>query len=201
MAILMLMLMFFQHVPDLTVTLHDVNGSAIAGVTVQIRDRSGTTVRASAQTDATGTAVFPVVSDTAIRVLVLGQLANGTVLALPGADANGIAAARSGSTRLDLLVDPQTGVVALDPQTMWALEQNGPLIATAPAVLPTAVQSQPIIIATDVAATIEPVGQVVAATAPTLSTMVLWVFGIGLCVMLVLVGVAIILFQRRWNEP
>src|SRR5690348_9791736 len=76
--------------PDLTVTLHDVVGAPLPGVTVIVRDPSGSQTLAQAATDTNGAASFTHLMESQVRVAVLGTLPNGTKLYQPGNDAAGI---------------------------------------------------------------------------------------------------------------
>ena len=80
-----------------------------------IRNAGDGTTIAHSETDATGTAVFPTLAVSAVRVAVQGKLPDGTALVQPGLDAEGIAFyLGAASNRLDLRV------VLPDPQTMLA---------------------------------------------------------------------------------
>ena len=106
--------------PDLVVTVRDATGAGVANVVIDVRDADEGTSVARVLTDATGTARFPAVPVSAVRVAVQGTIQGGIVLKQPGEDAAGIAfylGARS--NRLDLRVEAD-GSVLPDPQTMLA---------------------------------------------------------------------------------
>src|SRR5437868_15469060 len=95
---------FAQSSPDLTVTLKDITNAPLAGATVIIRDGSGSRDLARATTDAQGKAIFSSLMETDIRVVIQGQLPNGTKFFQPGNDAKGIAMFLSaGANRMTLL--------------------------------------------------------------------------------------------------
>ncbi len=109
-----------QPLPDLVVTVRDLGGAGVVGVTVQIRDDDDGAIVAQGETDATGSAVFATLAISAVRVVVQGRLADGTALQQPGQDAGGIAFyLGAASNRLDLRVEVD-GAVLPDPQTMLA---------------------------------------------------------------------------------
>jgi hypothetical protein len=115
---------------DLIVTVRDVRGTPLAGLTVQIRAGADAPVLNEARTDAQGQAVFANISVSQVRVRVIGTLASGTPLYQPGADAPGIALFLGPPpTTLDLRVDSD-GMVLPDPVTMIDPVPHGPVIAT-----------------------------------------------------------------------
>lgn len=113
--------------PALIVRLRDVQDAGIAGATVQVTDASGSVTLGRAVTDATGTATFGPLPATDVRVLVQGRLADGTLLAQPGADAQGIAVILGvPALRLELRSEAD-GTVLPDPALELTLEPGIPL--------------------------------------------------------------------------
>jgi hypothetical protein len=127
--------------PALTVRLRDVQEAGVAGATVQVTDASGSVTLGRAVTDATGTAAFGPLPATDVRVLVQGRLADGTPLAQPGADAQGIAVSL-GAPALRLELRSETdGTVVPDPTLSLTLEPGIPFdewAAFDPALVPPA---------------------------------------------------------------
>src|SRR6266536_4554820 len=64
-------------IPELIVTVRDVNDRLLAGLTVQIRAGADTPVLSEARTNAQGQAVFATISVSQVRVHVTGTLASG----------------------------------------------------------------------------------------------------------------------------
>ncbi len=117
-------------IPELIVTVRDVNDRLLAGLTVQIRAGADTPVLSEARTNAQGQAVFATISVSQVRVHVTGTLASGAQLYQPGADAPGVAVfLGTPPTTLDLRVDAD-GMVLPDPTTMIDPLPHGPVIAT-----------------------------------------------------------------------
>jgi hypothetical protein len=115
---------------DLIVTVRDVRGAPIPGLTVQISAGADTPILAQVVTDAQGQAVFATISVSQVRVRVIGTLASGAHLYQPGADAPGVAVFLGPPpTTLDLRVDSD-GMVLPDPVTMIDPIPYGPPIAT-----------------------------------------------------------------------
>ena len=115
---------------DLIVTVRDVHGAPIPGLTVQIRAGADTPVLSEARTDAQGQAVFATISVSQVRVRVIGTLASGIPLYQPGVDAPGVALFLGPPpTTLDLRVDAD-GMVLPDPVTMIDPLPHGPTITT-----------------------------------------------------------------------
>src|SRR5258705_1866433 len=122
--------------PDLIVTLHDVVGAPLVGVTVIVRDSGAAHTLAQAATDASGVATFAHLMESQVRVAVVGMLPNGTKLYQPGNDAAGIS----------LLLDPlpctlalrsaADGMIVPDPAAM--AREPGVRVATEVAAIPTA---------------------------------------------------------------
>jgi hypothetical protein len=151
----------------LRVTIHDVSGQGLAGITVIVRSESGQEL-ARQTTDAAGSAVF-VSLPAVVRVAVVGQARGGPQLVQLGDDAAGVRldlAQASGELNLALRVE-RDGLVLPDPATMLALEEGGAVVEEAapfptallatPAPLPTAVvtSGQPAV-ATDSATEVQP---------------------------------------------
>jgi hypothetical protein len=117
-------------IPDLIVTVRDVRGAPLAGITVQIRAGADTPALAQVHTDAQGQAMFANITVSQVRVRVIGTLASGAPLYQPGADAPGVALFLGPPpTTLDLRVDSD-GMVLPDPVTMIDPLAYGPPIAT-----------------------------------------------------------------------
>jgi hypothetical protein len=115
---------------DLIVTVSNVRGAPLAGLTVQIRAGADTPVLSEARTDARGQAVFANISVSQVRVRVLGTLASRMPLYQPGTDAQGVALFLGPPpTTLDLRVDSD-GMVLPDPVTMIEPIPHGLVIAT-----------------------------------------------------------------------
>jgi len=117
---------------DLIVTVRDVRGAPLAGLTVQIRAGADAPMLNEARTDAQGQAMFANISVSQVRVRVLGTLASGAQLYQIGADAPGVAVFLGPPpTTLDLRVDVD-GMVLPDPVTMIDPIPQGPPITTPP---------------------------------------------------------------------
>ena len=115
---------------DLIVTVRDVQGAPLPGVTVQIRAGADTPILAQAVSTAQGQAVFANITVSQLRVRVIGTLASGAQLYQPGADAPGVTVFLGPPpTTLDLRVDSD-GMVLPDPVTMIDPVPYGPTIAT-----------------------------------------------------------------------
>jgi hypothetical protein len=115
---------------DLVVTVRNVQGAPLPGLTVQIHAGADTPVLSETRTDAQGQALFATISVSQVRVRVLGTLASGAHLYQLGADAPGVAVFLGPPpTTLDLRVDSD-GMVLPDPVTMIDPIPYGPPIAT-----------------------------------------------------------------------
>ena len=127
--------------PVLDIRLRDVAGVGIPGVTVELRDRSGTTVLARATTDRGGMAAFGTLPINEVRVHLAGRLPDGTPLQLPGQDRGGIALTVAAPLRLEVRSETD-GTVRPDPATELALEPgvaiDDALTPFDPATIPTA---------------------------------------------------------------
>ncbi len=122
--------------PDLTVTLHDVANAPLAGVTVLVRDASGSRMLAQAATDASGTAIFMGLTESAVRVAIVGALPNGTRLYQPGNDAAGISLMQDQRSTMLELRAAADGMIVPDPAAM--AREPGVPIASGGAAIPTA---------------------------------------------------------------
>ena len=195
------------HTPDLTVTLHNIDNAPLAGVTVIVRDGSGTHDLAQAATDAQGVASFSGMTESQVRIAIVGALPNGTRLYQVGNDASGISLLLDPPpTRLDLRSE-SNGMVVPDPATMAALEPGVP-VATSGAVIPTA----PIASRIPLAQTAPPLSAPPPAAAPPATAVApaaladadapesrseqLW-FGLLLLALLLGAGIGIVVVQRR----
>jgi hypothetical protein len=108
----------------LTVSVRDRGGAGVRGVLVTIHDAAGATELARGETAGDGLAQILALPDGALRVMVAGQLADGTPLALRGDDSRGIWVWVEGpSARLDLRVEADGGLTP-DPVTM--ISPDGP---------------------------------------------------------------------------
>lgn len=115
---------------DLVVSVRDMLGAPIPGLTVQISAGADTPILAQVVTDAQGQAVFAAISVSQVRVRVLGTLASGAHLSQIGADAPGVAVFLGPPpTTLDLRVDSD-GMVLPGPITMIEPVPYGPTIAS-----------------------------------------------------------------------
>jgi len=184
--------------PDLTVTLHDVVGVPLAGVTVIVRDAGASHTLAQAATDANGAATFANLMESQVRVAVVGTLPNGTKLYQPGNDAAGIS----------LLLDPlpatlelrsaADGMIVPDPAAM--ARERGIPIATEVVVIPTAPVAPTVSVAQAIAPPPAAAPQV-AADAITegagLASGQIW-FGVVLLALLIGAGIGIVVVQRRF---
>lgn len=115
---------------DLIVTVRDVHGAPLAGLTVRVHADVDSPILAQGVSNADGQAVFATISVSQVRVRVLGTLASGAQLYQIGADAQGVALFLGPPpTTLDLRVDSD-GMVLPDPTTMIDPVPHGPTIAT-----------------------------------------------------------------------
>jgi hypothetical protein len=119
-----------QSAPDLIVTIRELAGAPLAGISVQVHASAGGPVLAQAVTDVQGQAEIGGLSTDRVRVTIAGTLPDGTRLVQPGQDTQGIAVLLGPPpTRLDLRVAPD-GTVLPDPSTMIDPIPNGPPVAT-----------------------------------------------------------------------
>jgi len=189
--------------PDLTVTLHDVVGAPLPGVTVIVRDPSGSQTLAQAATDTNGAASFTHLMESQVRVAVLGTLPNGTKLYQPGNDAVGISLQLNPLPATLALRSAADGMIVPDPAAM-AREPGVPVAANV-AVIPTApvastdtggqAPSSPVTAAPAIA-----VGASATTADPDVSaTHSSGQFWLGLAVLILLIGVGLGIFvvQRR----
>ncbi|NTU78138.1 MAG: carboxypeptidase regulatory-like domain-containing protein [Chloroflexales bacterium] len=125
----------------LAVTIHDVRGRGLAGITIIVRDEDGHELTRMVS-DADGAASFAALP-AVVRVAVEGQARGGPRLYQLGDDAAGVRldlGQADGLPRLTLRVE-RDGLVLPDPATMLSLEEGGPLVERAP--LPTAAIATP----------------------------------------------------------
>jgi hypothetical protein len=182
-----------QEPPALIVNLHDVAGAPVVGATITIVDRGGTRVLGRGTTDSEGSALFPPLPTSEVRVVVSGQLPTGTPLRLVGDDAAGIALTlgRPGLT-LELRSEAD-GTVIPDPASL-ALEPGPLLVAT---LAPIAPSPRPTL-ALDPAVPPAPVPPTFAVDPPEpLSNF--WP-GLLLLVLLLVALLVVVLFQSRWRR-
>lgn len=76
--------------PALLVTVCDVQGNGLAGLHIALRADDDARLLAQSTTDAQGQALFTALPHTAIRIIVSGQLSNGSVLRQRGSDSQGV---------------------------------------------------------------------------------------------------------------
>jgi hypothetical protein len=181
----------------LVVTLHDVGGRALVGVTMIVRDEAGQELTRTVS-DANGAASFTDLP-TVVRVAVNGQMRGGLQLYQLGDDAQGVRldlGQGSGTTVLDLRVE-RDGLVLPDPATMISLEEGGPVVEdTGP--IPTALLATPASLpstshSTDVIRVgrpVQPAEERRAGWAPLVTVLVV-----------ALAAGALMLVQRRRNAP
>jgi hypothetical protein len=206
------------------VTVRDVGGAPLAGLTVQIRAGAETPILAQAVSTAQGQVMFANITVSQVRVRVLGTLASGAQLYQIGADAPGVAVFLGPPpTTLDLRVDSD-GMVLPDPITMIDPVSHGPVIASpAPGpdgndriVFPTsATDAAPIALTRSAFATMPPVTSTIPtnlapvappveagtqSAAPASPTHRWWVVGIGGAVALVMGGL-LVLTSRGRRQP
>jgi hypothetical protein len=184
--------------PDLTVTLHDVVGAPVAGVTVVVRDAGASHTLAQAATDTNGVATFANLMESQVRVAITGTLSNGTKLYQPGNDAAGINLLQGTLPFTLALRSAADGMIVPDPAAM--AREPGVLIATNVPVIPTA----PIAPTVSVAQAVAP--PPATAGAPAIAAMAdervggssgqIWL-GVAALTLLVGAGVGIVVVQRR----
>lgn len=135
---------------ELRVTLRDVGGRGLAGITIMVRDETGQDL-ARMVSDSSGAARFadlPAI----VRVAVDGQARGGPRLFQLGDDAQGIRIMLDKGdelTTLDLRVE-RDGLVLPDPATMLTLEEGGPVAPDA-FLIPTALLATPAPLPTTIA--------------------------------------------------
>jgi hypothetical protein len=189
--------------PDLIVTLHDVVGAPLAGVTVIIRDAGASHTLAQAVTDTKGAATFANLMESQVRVVVVGTLPNGTKLYQPGNDAAGISLLRSTLPFTLALRSAADGMIVPDPATMARepgvpIATNVPVIPTAP-VAPTVSIAQAVAPPPAAAPRAVTGAQEIAATANERaggSSGQIW-FGVAALTLLISAGIGIVVVQRR----
>lgn len=183
--------------PDLTVTLHDVANAPVAGVTVIVRDSSGSHTLAQAATDANGDATFANLMESQVRVVIVGTLPNGTKLYQPGNDAAGISLLLNPLPFTLALRSAADGMIVPDPAAM--AREPGIPIATEVAVIPTAPVASTVSVTQAVAPPPAAAPQVAAGAATEgagLARGQTW-FGVVLLALLIGAGVGIVVIQRR----
>jgi hypothetical protein len=184
--------------PDLTLMLHDVANTPLAGVMVTVRDASGTRDLARAATDAQGVVTVASLTEREVRVAITGTLPNGTKLYQPGNDAAGISLLLDRAPATLELRSTADGMIVPDPATMAAVEPGIP-IATNVAVIPTAPIASPISAAQATAPTRAAVPQSAAPPSTEASGLASAQvsFGVVLLALLIGVGIGIVVLQRR----
>ncbi len=183
--------------PDLTVTLHDVVGAPLAGVTVIVRDAGAAHTLAQAATDAHGAATFANLMESQVRVAIAGTLPNGTKLYQPGNDAAGISLLLDPLPTMLALRSAADGMIVPDPAAM--AREPGVPIATEVAVIPTARVASPVSVAQASAAlpvAVHPLAAPTATEPAGLASGQTW-FGVVLLALLIGAGVGIVVIQRR----
>jgi len=188
--------------PDLTVTLHDVVGAPLAGVTVIVRDSGASHTLAQAATDAHGAATFANLMESQVRVAVVGTLPDGTKLYQPGNDAAGISLLQGTLPFTLALRSAADGMIVPDPAAM--AREPGIPIATAVAVIPTAPVAPTVSVA-QAAAPPPPAAPRAVTGAPAappsteasgLASAQVW-FGVAALLLLIGAGIGIVVVQRR----
>ena len=184
--------------PELTVTLHDVVGAPLAGVTVIVRDAGASHTLAQAATDVNGAATFAHLMESQVRVVIVGTLPNGTKLYQPGLDAAGISFLLSMLPATLALRSATDGMIAPDPAAM--AREPGVPIATSMAAIPTAPIAPTVSVAQVAAPPPAAAGvRVIAATADVSASGgngQLW-FGLAALFLLISAGIGILVVQRR----
>ena len=184
--------------PDLTVTLHDVVGAPLAGVTVIVRDAGASHTLAQAATDASGIATFANLMDSQVRVAITGTLPNGTKLYQPGNDAAGISLLLNPLPFTLALRSAADGMIVPDPAAM--AREPGVPISTNVAAIPTARVASPVPIVQAVAPPLAAAGAPALAATVDVSTSrssgQIW-FGVAALILLIGVGIGIVVLQRR----
>jgi len=188
--------------PDLIVTLHDVANIPLRGVTVIVRDSGGTHDLARASTDAQGTATFMALTESQVRIVIVGTLPNGTKLYQPGNDAAGISLLLNPLPFTLALRSAADGMIVPDPAAM--AREPGIPIATAVAVIPTAPVAPTVSVA-QAAAPPPPAAPRAVTGAPAappsteasgLASAQVW-FGVAALLLLIGAGIGIVVVQRR----
>lgn len=101
----------------LHITVRDIHGTGVAGVTIMVLTNTGDVIAAQT-TDVEGLATFAPFEPTLVRVQVHGALATGTALIQRGDDATGMVFLVDGpGTQLDLRVETDGSVIP-DPASM-----------------------------------------------------------------------------------
>ncbi len=179
--------------PVLVVELRAWDGSAIGGVDVLLTDRSGTTLLGRALTNSSGVAQFGPLPTNELRLLLRGQLSDGTALLQPGLDAQGIAIFLAEPTMTLVLRSERDGMVRPDPVGEVVRDQGGDRAATV-AALPTALPAS---------ATLVPLGATPGPTPftpPANGAMNVWL-GLLLLSLLCVLLLFVILQLRWWRSP
>jgi hypothetical protein len=184
--------------PDLTVTLHDVAGAPLPGVSVTVRDAGATQTLAQAATDASGAATFATLMESQVRVVVAGTLSNGTTLYQPGNDADGISFLLNPLPATLALRSEADGMIVPDPAAM--AREIGVPVATEVAIIPTAPIAPTVAVAQIVAspsvAADTPVTASTADIPASGSSEQIWL-GVALLIFLIGAGIGILVVQRR----
>jgi len=189
--------------PDLSVTLRDAVNAPLGGITVIVRDQTGTRDLAHAATDARGVATFSGLTESQVRVAIAGTLPNGTRFYHMGNDATGITLLLDPPPTILDLRSETDGKIVPDPATMAAREPGIPL-ATDVAVVPTAPLATPIPLVqasapAPAAAPLAAAGERAVDTNGSASEGGSWQiwFGVALLVLLIGGAIGIIVVQRR----
>jgi len=187
----------------LTVTLHDLAGAPVVGITVLLRTAGGSEELARATTDAMGTAAFADVVAADVRIAFMGQVAGGTPIYQAGDDAQGMRMTlQDGPNRMAFVLDPADGMIAPDPLAVSALEPGGPLV-TAEAAFPTAPVATPALVygSEGSAAASGDQSAVSSDAAASTSAATPGMLGLGLVLIAVLslAALGLVVVQRRWR--
>ena len=179
--------------PALVVELRTWDGSTISGVHVLLTDRSGTTLLGRALTDSSGVARFGPLPTNELRILLQGQLADGTSLLQPGLDAQGITVFLEAPSMTLVLRSERDGMVRPDPMRDVTQEQWGGRVATV-AAIPTVLPPLPPFASSGSTSAPTPL------TPATSGAMNFWL-GILLLGLLCVLLLFVILQLRWWRSP
>jgi hypothetical protein len=182
----------FAQTRALRVTLHDIGGAGLAGVSIIVRAEGGQEL-ARQTTGGDGAASFDDLPGV-VLVAVEGQPRGGPRLYQLGADLEGVRVVLDTSDApltLDLGAE-RDGLVLPDPATMLSLEEGGPIVVeTSP--IPTAAIATPAPLPTSPRTTITPASTTAADDAPPYAS---WVPLVTVLIVAV-AAVVLMLIQRR----
>ncbi len=111
---------------SLRIIVHDAQGAGIAGLEISVHAADDASLLAQSSTDIHGIALFPALANTAVRVVIAGQLSNGSMLYQRGSDAQGLWFNPEVASNELAFVVLANGLVELDPEGLIEGEQaNG----------------------------------------------------------------------------